>query len=76
VKARALLDAHRGPELLVLPNIWDAASARIVEEARFPVIATSSRAIAGVLGTQDDDSSDPDLIFDFVARIAASVSSR
>jgi 2-methylisocitrate lyase-like PEP mutase family enzyme len=72
-KADALFDAHRGLEPLVLPNIWDAASARIVEEAGFPVVATSSRAIAGVLGMQDDDSSDPDVIFDFVARIADSV---
>ena len=73
-KARALLDAHSAREPLVLPNVWDATSAQIVEGAGFPVIATSSRAIAGVLGTQDDDSSDPDLIFDFIARIAASVS--
>jgi 2-methylisocitrate lyase-like PEP mutase family enzyme len=34
---------------------------------------TSSRAIAGVLGMQDDDLSDPDVISDFVARIADSV---
>jgi 2-methylisocitrate lyase-like PEP mutase family enzyme len=73
-RAQALLEAHRGLEPLVLPNIWDVASARIVEEAGFPVIATSSRAIAGVLGMGDDDSSDPDVIFDFVARIANSVS--
>lgn len=71
--AQKLLDAHHGPKPLVLPNIWDVASAQIVAEAGFPVIATSSRAIAAVLGTQDDDSSDPNVIFDFVARIAGSV---
>ncbi|HUY06953.1 MAG TPA: isocitrate lyase/phosphoenolpyruvate mutase family protein [Acidimicrobiales bacterium] len=73
-KARLLLDAHHGPNPLVLPNIWDVASARIVAEEGFPIIATSSKAIAGVLGTRDDDSSNPDVIFDFVARIARSVS--
>lgn len=71
--ADALLAAHRRPEPLLLPNVWDVASARIVEEAGFPVIATSSRAIASVLGEPDDDSSDPDVIFDFVARIARAV---
>jgi 2-methylisocitrate lyase-like PEP mutase family enzyme len=73
-KSNALLDAHRARVPFVLPNIWDVASARIVEEAGFRAIATSSRAIAGVLGLQDDDSSDPDVVFDFVARIAAAVS--
>jgi 2-methylisocitrate lyase-like PEP mutase family enzyme len=73
-KAQALRDAHQDAGPLVLPNIWDVASARIVERAGFPVIATSSRAIAAVLGLHDDDSSDPDVIFGFAARIAAAVS--
>jgi len=73
-KAQMLLDAHDGPMPLVLPNIWDVASAQIVAEAGFPIIATSSKAIAGVLGTRDDDSSDPDVIFKFIARIADSMS--
>ena len=45
-----------------------------MEEAGFPFIATSSRAVAGVLGTHDDDSSGPDVIFDFISRIARAVS--
>lgn len=72
-KAATLLAAHKGLTPLVLANIWDVASARIVEEAGFLAIATSSRAIAGVFGMQDDDSSDPDVIFGIVARIANSV---
>jgi 2-methylisocitrate lyase-like PEP mutase family enzyme len=71
--ADALLAAHRRSEPLVLANVWDVASARIVEEAGFSFLATSSRAIAGVLGERDDDSSDPDVIFDLVARIARGV---
>jgi len=35
---------------LVLPNAWDAASARMVEAAEFPVVATSSSATARILG--------------------------
>jgi 2-methylisocitrate lyase-like PEP mutase family enzyme len=71
--ADALLAAHHGDEPLVLPNAWDVASARVVEELGFPAIATSSRAIANVLGERDDDTGDPDLIFPFLARIAAAV---
>jgi 2-methylisocitrate lyase-like PEP mutase family enzyme len=71
--AEALLAAHRDPEPLLLANVWDVASARMVEEAGFAFIATSSHAIADVLGERDDDSSDPDLIFDFIARITRAV---
>lgn len=72
-KAQELLDAHHAPDPLVLPNVWDVASARIVEQAGFPVVATSSRAIAGVLGLGDDDSSDPDTVFGWAGRIAGAV---
>lgn len=72
-KADDLLHSHLGNRPLVLPNIWDVASARIVEGAGFPVVATSSRAIAGVLGLSDDNSSDPNLIFDHIGRIASAV---
>jgi len=72
--ADALFAAHRPYEPVVLPNVWDVGSARIVQEAGFPFVATSSRAVAAVLGESDNDASDPDLIFDFVARIARGVS--
>lgn len=73
-KAELLLAAHGAERPLVLPNAWDVASARAVEAAGFPAVATSSRAIAAVLGEADDDTSDPDAIFSFVARIARAVS--
>jgi 2-methylisocitrate lyase-like PEP mutase family enzyme len=71
--ADALLAAHHGPVPLVLPNAWDAASARIVEAAGFPAVATSSHAVADVLGGADDDTGDPDVIFPFLARIVGAV---
>ena len=52
-KAELLRRLHAGPELLVLPNAWDAASARIVAAAGFPVIATSSSGCAAVFGYAD-----------------------
>src|SRR6266853_1590432 len=54
-KALVLLRLHGGPEILVLPNVWDVASARLVEHAGFKAIATSSAAIANSLGYPDGE---------------------
>lgn len=37
----------------MLPNVWDAGSARAVEAAGFAVVATSSAAVAGDMGQED-----------------------
>ena len=71
--AQALLVAHHADRPLVLPNAWDPASARAVEAAGF-FVATSSNAIAAVIGERDDDSSQPDVIFGWLGRIARGVS--
>lgn len=73
-QAEHLLEAHHQAEPLLLANIWDVASARAVEAAGFRFLATSSRAVAQVLGEPDDDTSDPDLIFSWTARIASATS--
>ena len=44
---------HRGLNVLILPNAWDVASARIFEAAGFPAIATTSAGIAYSLGYAD-----------------------
>ena len=72
-RATALLALHHGERPLVLANAWDVPSARAVVAAGFPAVATSSRAIADSLGEPDDDTSDPRLVFDGLARIAAHV---
>lgn len=41
--------------LLILPNAWDAGSARIIEEAGAKAIATSSAAVAWALGYPDGE---------------------
>lgn len=51
--AASFLAMHRGPKLLLLPNVWDVASARILEETGFPAIATSSAGVAFSLGYPD-----------------------
>ena len=73
-RAEVLRRLHREPRPLVLPNAWDVASARLVVKAGFPVVATSSGAIAATLGYEDNDSMPVDEAFGVVARIARSVS--
>lgn len=72
-QAQTLRDLHRPGEPLLLPNAWDAASARAVAEAGFPVIATSSFAVAASLGFPDADSMPADVAFATIARIASGV---
>ena len=52
-KAESFRAMHRGPGILLLPNAWDAASARIFEQAGFSAIATTSAGIAFSLGYPD-----------------------
>src|SRR5712691_1088199 len=52
-KAEKFCNLHHGPRMLLLPNAWDVASARILEECGHPAIATSSAAVAYSLGYAD-----------------------
>ena len=72
-KAERLRQLHHGPEMLVLPNAWDVASARIVEELGFPAVATTSAGIAFSLGYPDGEKISRDEMFDVVGRIARAV---
>lgn len=58
---------------LLLPNAWDAASARIFESAGFPAVATTSAGIAHSRGLRDAEHIDRDTMMGEVARIAAAV---
>ena len=60
---------HHGAPLLVLPNIWDAASARIVEQAGFRAIATTSSGVAAALGYSDGQHISRDMQIEAIARI-------
>ncbi|WP_206794732.1 isocitrate lyase/phosphoenolpyruvate mutase family protein [Amycolatopsis sp. MtRt-6] len=68
-KADLLRELHHG-KLLVLPNAWDEASASLVVEAGFPVVATSSAAVADALGYEDGERAPWREMFAAVARIA------
>ncbi len=72
-KAAALLALHAGPGF-VLPNAWDAGSARILEHVGFPAIATTSAGIAWSCGVPDGGALDRDTMLEHVGRIVAAVS--
>jgi len=58
---------------LVLPNAWDAASARAVVAAGFPVVATTSGGVAATLGYEDEERAPAEEMLAAGGRIARSV---
>jgi 2-methylisocitrate lyase-like PEP mutase family enzyme len=64
---------HHGPKILVLANVWDVASARILEEAGFGAMATTSAGIAFTLGYPDGQKISREEMLARVARIARAV---
>ncbi len=72
-KAEQFRKMHAGPRILALPNAWDAVSARILEEAGHPAIATSSAAVAFSLGYPDGQRISRAEMLEVVARIARAV---
>jgi 2-methylisocitrate lyase-like PEP mutase family enzyme len=52
-KAARFRALHEGPGAFVIPNPWDAGSARILAGLGFQALATSSGASAGLLGRRD-----------------------
>ncbi|MGH7752960.1 MAG: isocitrate lyase/PEP mutase family protein, partial [Gemmatimonadales bacterium] len=64
---------HQGPGILVLPNAWDVASARVIEEAGARAIATSSAGVAFSLGYPDGQRIPRDEMLEAVRRMARAV---
>jgi 2-methylisocitrate lyase-like PEP mutase family enzyme len=52
-KADRFRALHQGPGAFVIPNPWDAGSARVLAGLGFAALATSSGAFAGTLGRRD-----------------------
>lgn len=72
-KAETFATLHEGPEILVLPNCWDAGSAKILADAGFPAIATTSAGVAFAHGYADGHVISRDEMCAEVARCAAIV---
>lgn len=73
-KAALLRKLHHGPPILRLANVWDGASARLVERCGFPAVATGSAGVAFSLGYSDTEALPLDEMLGQVRRITRAVS--
>ena len=72
-KADAFRAMHRSQQILLLPNAWDVASARVVQQAGFGAVATTSAGIAFTLGYPDGQRISREQMLAVVGRIATAV---
>jgi len=73
-KKRSQTAAPRAPpEILVLPNAWDAMSARVFESCGFRAVATTSAGIAYALGYPDGERLTRDEMAEATARVARAI---
>src|SRR5688500_16939395 len=73
-RARTLMELHTAPEILVLANVWDVASASVVAGTDgVRALATASHSIAATFGYEDGENIPLDLHLDMVGRIVAAV---
>jgi 2-methylisocitrate lyase-like PEP mutase family enzyme len=73
-KAEAFRAMHDGSRILVLPNAWDVASAKIFEAAGFRAVATTSSGVANSLGYPDGQAVSRDEMLAVINRTARSLS--
>jgi len=73
-KAQHFKSLHQKGAPLVLYNIWDAGSAKALEEAGAPALATGSWSVAGAQGYGDGEVLPLDFLLQIVERITATVS--
>jgi 2-methylisocitrate lyase-like PEP mutase family enzyme len=71
--AEQLRQWHRQPPILLLPNAWDAASARIFTQLGFRAIATTSSGVAAANGYPDGERMPRALMIETIRRIVAAV---
>src|SRR4051812_48209293 len=73
-RARTLLDLHTAPEILVLANVWDVVSARVVAGTEgVRALATASHSIAATFGYEDGENIPLALHLDMVELITSAV---
>jgi 2-methylisocitrate lyase-like PEP mutase family enzyme len=72
-KAEEFRKLHTAGDVLLLANVWDVASARVIKDAGFPAIATSSAGIAFAQGFPDGQKIPPERMLGVIADIAQAV---
>lgn len=73
-RAEEFLALHHAPELLILPNAWDAVTARLYELEGFKAVATTSAGISSTLGYPDGQRISLEEMIEAIRRIAEHVS--
>nr|WP_295931429.1 isocitrate lyase/phosphoenolpyruvate mutase family protein [uncultured Dyadobacter sp.] len=73
-KADLLKKLHHSGQMLILPNIWDAAGALMLEDLGYPAVATASAAIARAHGYEDGEHIPFEFLLTIVSQIVKSVS--
>ena len=64
---------HQGPDILLLPNAWDAGSARLIESLGAKAIATTSAGMCWALGYPDGTMVPPAALRAAVAAMARAI---
>ncbi len=72
-KATYLHALHAQESIFLIPNAWDALSAKLFEQAGTKAIATTSAGMAAVFGYSDGEQLPQDLLLAMVERIVASI---
>jgi 2-methylisocitrate lyase-like PEP mutase family enzyme len=72
-KINTFRDLHQAAQPLVLVNVWDSGSAKIVAASGAPALATGSASVGGALGFGDGEAVPLSVVLQIAARIAASV---
>ncbi|MBV8777446.1 MAG: isocitrate lyase/phosphoenolpyruvate mutase family protein [Alphaproteobacteria bacterium] len=73
-EAEAFRALHRGPQLLLMANAWDAVTARLFEAEGYAAVATTSGGVSWALGYADGEAAPWDEVVGQTARIARAVS--
>src|SRR5215213_7902924 len=69
--AKRFLDLHRPHDPLLLPNPWDAGSARLLASLGFKALATTSSGFAATLGRVDNSVTRAEALAHAAAIVAA-----
>jgi 2-methylisocitrate lyase-like PEP mutase family enzyme len=73
-KAETFARLHRADDPLLLANVWDVASAVVIEAAGAAAVATTSAGVAWSLGRADGSDLGAQRVAEVVARITAAIS--
>jgi 2-methylisocitrate lyase-like PEP mutase family enzyme len=70
-KAEKFRALHEGPDIFVIPNPWDAASAKILASMGFQALTTTSAGLAWAIGKADGKATRADSLANAAQIIAA-----